>query len=475
MYSIIFLGGVSFLLSLVLTPVVRNLFRRWEVVDHPDASLKVHKEPVPRVGGIAIALSYVTSFGLLLLVGLNGGTFVQGGFSVAVRLLPAVALIFGVGLFDDLFGLKPWQKFIGQILAASVTYLAGIHVDAFGGYYFSSWWSFPATVFWLVLCTNAVNLIDGLDGLAAGVGLFAAVTMSLAALLQDNFTLASATVPLAGCLLGFLRYNFSPATIFLGDSGSLLVGFLLGCYGILWSQKSATILGMAAPLLALSIPLLDTVLAIARRFLRREPIFSGDRRHIHHRLLDRGLSPREVALVLYAVCGVGAISSLLIANRKLTALTIPLICGIAWIGIQYLGYIEFGVAGRMFANGTFRRILSLQITLQNYEEELIAAQTPEGCWDTIERAGRELGFEYVRLILPERQFHYLGQINSGILCEVQVAISDEASLEIAARSGDASHAHGLVPFAEMMGRVASQSALTAIKDKRSLQRAAAGK
>src|SRR5437764_1589081 len=137
-----------------------------------------------------------------------------------------------------------------------------------------------------------MNLIDGLDGLASGIGLFASATALLAALLQNNIALAYATVPLVGCLLGFLRFNFNPATIFLGDCGSLFIGFLLGCYGVLWSQKSATILGMTAPLMALSIPLLDTTIAIIRRFVRQQPIFSGDRDHIHHRLLDRGLTPR---------------------------------------------------------------------------------------------------------------------------------------------------------------------------------------
>src|SRR5947208_12565007 len=129
--------------------------------------------------------------------------------------------------------------------------------------------------------------MHGGDGLAAGLGLFATLTMAIAALLHGNLTLAIATAPLAGALLGFLRYNFNPASIFLGDSGSLLVGFLLGCYGVLWTQKSATLLGMAAPLMALSIPLLDTALAIVRRFLRHQPIFGADRGHIHHKLLAR--------------------------------------------------------------------------------------------------------------------------------------------------------------------------------------------
>ncbi len=171
--------------------------------------------------------------------------------------------------------------------------MVGVHTHA--------WWSIPATILWLLACTNAFNLVDGMDGLAAGVGLFSTLTIFVAALLQQNMALAMATVALAGCLLGFLRYNFNPATTFLGDSGSLLIGFVLVCYGIIWVQKSSTFLGMTAPIMALSLPLFDVTLAIARRFLRTQSIFSADRGHIHHRLLDRGISPRKAVLLLYGL------------------------------------------------------------------------------------------------------------------------------------------------------------------------------
>ena len=152
------------------------------------------------------------------------------------------------------------------MIAAGAAYWAGIHIQGFAGYGTGAWWNLPVTIIWLVACTNAINLIDGVDGLATGIGLFATCTTLIAALLQHNTALAIATVPLAGCLLGFIRYNFNPATIFLGDCGSLFIGFLLGCYAVVWSQKAATILGMTAPLMALSIPLLDMTVAIARRY-----------------------------------------------------------------------------------------------------------------------------------------------------------------------------------------------------------------
>src|SRR4030095_13156599 len=365
MYYLVVLCCVSFVFSVLLTPLVRNLFRRWNLMDFPDTTRKHHQQAVPRVGGIAIAISFMSASLVSTLLPLPAG--VAQTFPVFLGLIPAALFVFWVGLIDDLVGLKPWQKFAGQIFAATGAYLAGIQVQAFGGHFFGSWWSFPLTLIWLVLCTNAINLIDGLDGLAAGVGLFATATMLVAALLQRNLSLAFATIPLVGCLLGFLRYNFNPATIFLGDSGSLFVGFLLGCYGVLWSEKSATLLGMTAPLIALSVPLLDTGLAIVRRFLTRKPIFAADRGHIHHRLLDRGLTPRRVVLVFYGICGIAAIFSLIMSSQHFDRLVISAVGALAWVGIARLGYIEFRVAGRMFLDGAFRRHLGSQILLHQYE------------------------------------------------------------------------------------------------------------
>ena len=330
MYSLLFLGFTSFLLSSLLTPVARNIFRHLGILDKPDDTRKLHQRPIPRVGGVAIALSYVLAFFLLLLTNSKGGAIVWDALPIAWRLLPAAGLVFAIGLFDDLIGLKPVPKLLGQIAASLVAYFAGIQISAVGGHNFGHWWSAPVTVLWLVACMNAMNLIDGVDGLAAGVGLFATGTSLIAALMQHNVELALATLPLAGCLLGFLRYNFNPASIFLGDCGSLFIGFLLGCYGVLWSQKSATMLGMVAPLIAFSIPLLDILLAIARRFLRRQPIFCADREHIHHRLLDRGLSPRKVAFILYGICAIAAFFSLVMVNNYYAMLVIAVFCTAMW-------------------------------------------------------------------------------------------------------------------------------------------------
>lgn len=330
------------------------------------------------------------------------------------------------------------------------------------------------TVMWLVLCSNAINLIDGVDGLAAGVGLFASATTLLAALMQKNFGLAAATIPLVGGLLGFLRYNFNPATVFLGDSGALLVGFLLGCYGVLWSDKSATILGMTAPLMALAIPLLDTTVTIVRRFLRRKPIFGADRGHIHHRLLDKGLTPRKVALTIYALCSIVAIFSLVITSRQYEGLVIVLFCGASWIGIQHLGYVEFGVAGRMFLEGAFRRLLSTQIALEHYEDLLDAAADLEPCWAVIEKAAREFGFRSGHMLVAGRSFHFGDEPAPGTAWQIVVPLEDFGSLEFTRTLGDTWPSGAVAPFVEMISRTLSPRlpALTGRRPARPFHRAA---
>ncbi len=399
MYSILFLAVSSFCLSLFLTPLIRRAFRRFGIVDQPNAERKFHRSPIPRIGGISIAASCLIAFMLLMFSPLHGASSVS--LPLVLSLMPAAMVVFTTGLLDDLVGLAPWQKLIGQVSAAALAYYCGVRILGIAGHSTGGWWSIPLTILWLVACTNAFNLIDGVDGLATGVGLFATLTTFLAALLQKNTALAMATVPMAGALLGFLRYNFNPASIFLGDCGSLSIGFLLGCCGVIWSQKSATLLGMTAPLMALSVPLVDTALAILRRFLRHQPIFGADRNHIHHRLLDRGFSPRKVSLLLYALCGVAAAFSLLQStlHNRFGGLIIIVFCIATWVGVQHLGYSEFGTARRLAFQGTFRHILHTQLYMTQFEKKLAIAKTRDECWRTIREVGRDYGFTQLQMHL----------------------------------------------------------------------------
>lgn len=247
MYALIALGVTALLLCLILTPICRDIFLKLKLVDMPDNDRKLHSRPIPRIGGIPIAISYVGALALMLAFAPTHAKIALQHRGLLYSLLPAAGLVFLTGLIDDLFGLKPWQKLSGQIIAAVWAAEAGARIHLLDGQPYSAWVTVPLSVLWLVGCTNAFNLIDGLDGLASGVGLFATLTTLLAALLQGNWGLAMATVPLLGCLLGFLRYNFNPASVFLGDSGSLSIGFILGCFGVIWSQKIRDILRNAGP------------------------------------------------------------------------------------------------------------------------------------------------------------------------------------------------------------------------------------
>jgi UDP-GlcNAc:undecaprenyl-phosphate GlcNAc-1-phosphate transferase len=403
LYLILTLGALSLLLSLLLTPIIRDHVGALGFLDHPDGHRKKHSGPMPRVGGIAIALSYVGTFAIAFLLPFSYAQILHQALPDIWKLTLVASVIFLTGVLDDLVGLTAWQKLVGILAGCVLAYCSGIRVDLhlLPGFAAYPWISFVVTVAWLVGCTNAFNLIDGMDGLAAGVGLFASVTMLVAALVQGNLPLALATLPLVGCLIGFLRYNFNPASVFLGDSGSLLIGFLLACYGALWSQKSVAVVALMAPVLAVSIPLLDVTISIARRFLRNQPIFQADRGHIHHKLLARGFTPTGAVLVMYGVCFFAAASSLLVGafHNQFSGLIVILFCIPAGIGIQYLGYAEFAKAGRLFLKGGFRRIIDAETRLHDFEKSLARAADLNECWTTILEGSREFGFQGVRMSL----------------------------------------------------------------------------
>ena len=402
MLTAVLLGLASFLVAFMLTPLCRNIALKFGLVDRPDSKRKLHAAPIPRVGGIAIAIAYAVGIALLLASPHTPTLKVP----IASRIAPAAIFIFVAGLVDDLVGLKPWQKLAAQVAAGAIAYWSGIQVHLVNGHSIG-WLALPLTVLWLVACANAFNLIDGLDGLAAGIGLFATITVLIAAWLGRNLELAIVTVPLIGALIGFLFYNFNPASIFLGDCGSMLIGFLLGCYGILWSHKSATLLGLTGPLMAVSIPLLDTALTILRRYMRGHPVFQADRGHIHHRLLDRGLSARSVALVMYGFAGVVAILSLLLSvvHDHFAGFVLVLFCGVTWIAVHQLGYVEFSAAGSLVLRGGFRSHLTAHVNLRTLEERLQAAATPEACWSVLRDGCQSFGFHAFELQLDGHQYH----------------------------------------------------------------------
>ena len=453
MDNLLWMAGKAFLISLILTPIVRDAFRSYNMVDRP-GQRKVHAYPIPRVGGIALAIAYGGS----LLTG--AGTEPESAAAIW-KLLPGATLVFLTGLVDDFFSLKPVFKIAGLVAAASLVFWNGLHIGDLATQPLPIWLDYPLTVFWLVLTSNALNLIDGLDGLCAGMGLVATLTLFAAALLRHNQPLAYATFPLAGALLGFLCYNINPATVFLGDSGALLIGFLLGCYGMIWTQKASTLLSILVPLLALSIPLLDVSLSVLRRFLRNQPIFSADRGHIHHRLLDRGFSARQAVWVLYLFAALTAALALLSSSPfggKYQGFVIALFCLAAWIGIRQLRYSEFDIAGHFLFGGGFKRALDGRIKLQRLTSDLARSTDADSWWKALVDGATSLGMSEIRWTGPDGTRLKTLTPDSTSAWSFQVRMTDTDSIEASGTFPEASASFDLMGFAETVKRTFPRSA-----------------
>lgn len=404
MTSLIFLlAAVAFCLSLLLTPVLRNLCRRFGImVDMPDQNRKLHSVAVPRCGGVAIVIASFAALAVAYLLMPAGSSLYVRHHAVFAAVLPGTMLVFLVGLADDLWDLRPKHKLLGQFIASLVAVSLGARLDL---HHLPAWLSFVASVIWLLACTNAMNLIDGLDGLATGAGLVATLTTLTVALLTGNTGLVCITAPLAGALLAFLFFNFTPASVFLGDSGSLSIGFVLGCLGLVWSRPLGA-LGMLGPLFALALPLADASHSIVRRFLRGTRIFQGDRGHIHHRVLDMGLSTRRTALVLYCCCVLFAAMAVLQSeyHRWPLLLSFVLCVAVGWLGVRQLQLTELQVVRRVLTQRSFRRSVRQKIYLEDLRRGLQSATTPDECWRFVQRACDELAIGNVQIKLGDRRF-----------------------------------------------------------------------
>ncbi len=398
MIPMLALALCSFLLCLGLTPLFRDIFLRLGLVDRPDAERKVHLRAVPRIGGVPIALSYALALALVVYFSPGSSKLYIQHRELFRELLPAAGLIFLTGLIDDIFGLKPLQKLLGQFLAATLAVSFGARI-AF--VHLPPWATFVLSLFWLIGCTNAFNLIDGMDGLATGVSLIACLTTAGVAVFSGNIGLALATAPLAGALLAFLRYNFSPASVFLGDCGSLTIGFVLGCFSLIWSQHTTQLWGLAAPLMVIALPLIDVGLSIGRRFIRQVPLFQGDRGHIHHMVLGLGFSTRGAAFVLYGVCGVGALLAVLATflgiNRGWPVLI--LFCVLVLVGIDRLGYVEWYAARRTLSRMNMREAMQQEIYLMELARTLLYADSADACWSVVRKICSDMNFVSARLEL----------------------------------------------------------------------------
>ena len=305
--KLIMAAGVAFLICFGMTPPVKRFAELIGAVDQPSAR-RINKVPIPRMGGLAIFLGFV----------LTALLFVPLSTQVTGILLGAV-IIAVMGAVDDIVSLNPWIKLLGQIVAAVVVIRCGVVFDAVSNpnplsevaFIEIGWLSVPLTVLWIVACTNAVNLIDGLDGLAVGVSAISSLTMLVVSLIVSDPAVSLLLAALTGACLGFMPYNLNPAKIFMGDVGSQLLGFVLSTVSILGLFKMHAIITFVVPFLALALPLADTTFAFFRRILRGQSPFHPDRGHLHHRLLDMGLSQKQAVALMYGISALLGIAAVL--------------------------------------------------------------------------------------------------------------------------------------------------------------------
>lgn len=301
--------ALAFSVSCALTPLVRLAAVRTGFVELP-SERRIHKEPLPLGGGVALFAAFWTTV-------LAALPFERDLLGLAI----ASALILLVGLIDDAVELRWYVKLAGQVAAAAIAIGCGIKIEFVthplsGETVYIGWWGVPLTLLWLVALANMVNLIDGLDGLAAGVSTIASLPLFLIAASLGRWEAALMTVALGGAAFGFLPYNFNPARIIMGDSGAMFLGFTLGAISVEGALKGATTLAFVVPILALGLPIFDTVFSIARRIAGGRPFYMADRDHLHHRLLALGLSQRQAVLTLYALSSLMAGGAILAIDME---------------------------------------------------------------------------------------------------------------------------------------------------------------
>ena len=303
---------LAFVVSYVMTPYVKSFAEKVGAIDIPRDARRIHDHPIPRMGGLAIFMGFIIS----VIVFITFDTQVLG-------LLLGALIIAAMGAVDDIVGLKPLIKLAVQVLAALVAIRCGIYFNVITNPNLMSYndtinmglLSLPLTVLWIVGCTNAFNLIDGLDGLAVGVSAISSFTLLIVSLLVSGPNTSFLLAALCGACIGFMPYNMNPAKIFMGDVGSQFLGFVLACVSIMGIFKLTAVITVLIPVMAMMLPLADTVFAFARRILHGQSPFHADRGHFHHRLLAMGLSQKQAVAVLYGFSAVMGLVSVIIAGK----------------------------------------------------------------------------------------------------------------------------------------------------------------
>lgn len=336
---IAFLIAVS--VSYAATPLVMKLAKLVGAIDVPRDERRVHKVPTPRLGGLAIFLGFMA--GLLYLTKIN---------SKLLGVLTGAAIIVVMGFFDDIRPLPAKFKFVIQAIAAAIAIHSGVRIEWVNNplsfifkdnpYIIFGIWSYPLTLIWIVGVTNAINLVDGLDGLAAGITTISAVTLLIAAVSTGQYFPAMLAAIVAGSTIGFLPYNFNPAKIFMGDTGALFLGYMLSVISVIGVLKSAAVFSILVPIFAIGLPIFDTLFAMLRRALSGRSMMEADKGHLHHKLLDAGMSQKQAVLTLYSISAVLGFSAvaLIEVTFKAALILVFAVFLLASMGVKYLNLIE---------------------------------------------------------------------------------------------------------------------------------------
>ena len=317
------------LLAYTLTPLVRVLAIKIKAIDVPTDGRRMHHKPIPRIGGLAIFLAFlITSIG-----------FCRLDRELVTILIGGSALVL-LGILDDVYRLNAFLKLAVQIVAALFAVSQGVTIDYicfFGKYVAFGNWAIPITVFWIVGLTNAVNFIDGLDGLACGVSAISSISLCLTMLLSDSSVAhCLITALIAAACLGFLPFNANPARIFMGDTGALVLGYALSVLSVVGVFKSDMVLAFFIPLSIFGLPLADTFFAVVRRLAHGKSPFAPDRGHLHHRLIDMGFGQKQSVRILYAVCAILGISAVMLTGQSTRGGALMLVVGLAIFFVTFL-------------------------------------------------------------------------------------------------------------------------------------------
>ncbi len=397
---------ISFLIVYLLTPALRRLASYIGAMDLP-GDRKIHLSPVPRLGGVVIFMAfYIPVLLILLYPTLPVFPLLEQKYAY-MGLFIASLLVFLSGVADDVRRIHPWLKILIQFVGALILYYAGFRIELvtnpFGESIVLGWLAFPATILWVVLLTNAFNLIDGLDGLAAGVGFIISAALLVLCLQQHKPIVPLFTLTLMGGLLAFLLYNFNPASIFMGDSGSLFLGFVLAALSIASSQKGSTAFALLAVLIVMGLPILDTSLSVLRRLIEGRSFFLGDAMHIHHKLLERGFSQRKAVLLLYGIClFLGMIAATLAFLRdEATQIVLALTFVAMLFFVKFLHYHELEkVTGRLRLTLELIRLRQRRgKELVDLLEELPRIDHIDSLWDACKKTFAAMGIQQARLQL----------------------------------------------------------------------------